>query len=140
MTAILPSGKTSKRFLRRFKSFTDIISPMLLGKWTNSFELKSCVDITSQNKRISNYYCETQKTVNNSNKYFWNVVELQENMQPFVRKLLLQLVTVISLLFLVSAGISWSFDSAMLVTTQSTCTKYFRCSWLFKFHGKTQAL
>lgn len=95
MTAILPSGKTSKRFLRRFKSFTDIISPMLLGKWTNSFELKSCVDITSQNKRISNYYCETQKTVNNSNKYFWNVVELQENIQPFVRKLLLQQVTVI---------------------------------------------
>ena len=29
-----------------------------------------------------------------------------------------QLVTVISLLILVSAGISWSFDSAMLVTTQ----------------------
>ena len=68
--------------------------------------------MTSQNKRISNYYCETQKTVNTSNKYFSNVVELQENMQPFVRKLLLQL------LFLVSAGISRSFDSAMLVTTQ----------------------
>ena len=134
MIVILPSGKTSKRFLRRFKSFRDIISPMLLGKCTNSFELKSCVEMTSQNKRISNYYRETQKTVNTSNKYFSNVVELQENMQPFVRKLLLQL------LFLVSAGISRSFDSAMLVTTQSTCTKYLRCSWLFNFHDKTQTL
>ena len=64
--------------------------------------------MTSQNKRISNYYCETQKTVNTSNKYFSNVVELQENMQPFVRKLLLQL------LFLVSAGISRSFDSMLV--------------------------
>ena len=36
-----PSGKTSKRFLRMFKSFKEIISPMLLGKWTKSFELKS---------------------------------------------------------------------------------------------------
>lgn len=78
---ISPSGKTSKRFLRRFKSFRDIISPMLLGKWTNSFELKSCVEIISQNKRISNYYCETQKTVKTTNKYFSNVVELQKNMQ-----------------------------------------------------------
>ena len=75
-----------------------------------------------------------KKTVNTSDKYVSNVVELQENMQPFVRKLLLQL------LFLVSAGISRSFDSAMLVTTQSTCTKYLRCSWLFNFHGKTQTV
>ena len=126
---ISPSGKTSKRFLRRFKSFRDIISPMLLGKWTNSFELKSCVEIISQNKRISNYYCETQRTANSTIKYFWNVVALQKNMQWFVRKLLLQVVTVItSLLFLVSAGISRSFDSAMLVTTQSICKKYLRCS------------
>ena len=68
---------------------------MLLGKWTNSFELKSCVEITRQNKRISDYYCETKKAVKTTNKYFWNVVELQENMQSFVRKLLLQVVTVL---------------------------------------------
>ena len=78
---ISPSGKTSKRFLRRFKSFRDIISPMLLGKWTNSFELKSCVEIISQYKRISKYYCETQRTANSTIKYFWNVVALQKNMQ-----------------------------------------------------------
>ena len=34
-----------------------------------------------------------------------------------------QLVTVISLLILVSAGISRSFDSAMLVTTQLACAQ-----------------
>lgn len=47
----LPSGKTSKRFLRMFKSFKDIISPMLLGKWINSFELKSCKE--KKNNRMS---------------------------------------------------------------------------------------
>ena len=37
-----------------------------------------------------------------------------------------QLVTVISLLILVSAGISRSFDSAMLVTTQIHMQKIFQ--------------
>ena len=36
-----------------------------------------------------------QKAVNTSYKYFWNVVELQENMESFVRKLLPQVVTVL---------------------------------------------
>ena len=121
---ISPSGKTSKRFLRRFKSFRDIISPMLLGKCTNSFELKSCVEIIAQNKRISNYYCETQKIVKTTNKYFLNVVELQKKHAMICEKTIAQqLVTVISLLILVSASISRSFDSAMLVTTQLACAQ-----------------
>jgi len=93
---------------------------MLLGKWTNSFELKSCVEKTSQNKRISNYYCETQKTVKTTNKYFSNVVELQESCQKTIAAIS-NSNNIISLLFLVSAGILQYFDSAMLVTTQSIC-------------------
>lgn len=52
-----PSGKTSKRFLRRFKSFKEIISPMLLGKWTKSFELKSYQKIITVKKHINLDYC-----------------------------------------------------------------------------------
>lgn len=129
MIVILPSGKTSKRFLRRFKSFRDIISPMLLGKWTNSFELKSCVEIINQNKKYQIISVKLKKLWRLQKNVSGMLLSYKKNIQWFVRKLLLQVVTVIiSLLFLVSAGISWSFDSAMLVTTQSICTKYFRCS------------
>ena len=48
-----PSGRTSKRFLRMFKSFKEIISPMLLGKWTKSFELKSYQKIITVKKYIN---------------------------------------------------------------------------------------